>query len=112
MRLFRYRRQPCPWCGANISSAVQICPSCATIVTPPAAPATTSVGESIEAESSAPRWVRWPAFIAVAVSMFVVFPLVFAIRSFAEAAVAVPLLLAWLWFWRFGLRRGWWEGGE
>jgi hypothetical protein len=44
--------------------------------------------------------------------MFVVFPLVFAIRSFAEAAVAVPLLLAWLWFWQFGLKRGWWEGGE
>jgi hypothetical protein len=64
-------------------------------------------------QTAAPGWVQFSAFIACAVLMFVVFPLVFAIRSLVDAAVAVPLFAVWVWFSLFGAKRGWWEiGGD
>ena len=81
-----------------------MCPACVTWVEAPddqetvaaaAADAADPAGEASKSELNG--WARG---------------LLFAIRSLTDAAVAVPVTGAWIWFWHLGLERGWWEGGE
>jgi hypothetical protein len=79
---------------------------------PPVGPVDELAPANAAAVATKPGWVQWLAFLGLGIAMFVVFPLVFSIRSATDAAVAVPLAGAWIWCWKAGIDRGWWEGGE
>jgi hypothetical protein len=67
-----------------------------------------------DAAETPPRrpWWAFVLFLVMAIAAFAIIPALAKIRSWQDAAVAVPLFAGWVWFWATGIKRGWWEGGE